>query len=175
MANIFVIFCFSKFPKTDYTYSKLSPHRREIKPGIIAMPNMSRRSLDIHQTRVHDMSARDPAKESYFRSRYLSMATLLKTRSERAADSYYDSQDENDLSQFGRNGSGGRLSSYYTASRTTSKTIIRRFITIVTTIWLTISSAVTRTFRRSETSKWSSYSRVQTEEGNCQIHGLTRF
>lgn len=136
---------------------------------------MSRRSLDIHQTRVHDMSARDPARESYFRSRYLSMTTMLKNRSERAAESYYDSQDENDLSQFGRNGSGGRLSSYYTASRTTSKTIIRRFITIVTTIWLTISSAVTRTFRRSETSKWSSYSRVQTEEGNCKIHGLTRF
>lgn len=30
----------NKFPKTDYTYSKLSQHRREVKPGVIAMPNV---------------------------------------------------------------------------------------------------------------------------------------
>lgn len=172
LINLSRIVCFSKFPKTDYTYSKLSPHRREIKPGIIAMPNMSRRSLEIHQSRVHEMSARDPAKESYFRSRYLSMATLLKTRSERAADNYYDSQDENDLSQFGRNGNGSRLSSYYTASRTTSTTFIRRIVTLITSIWLTISTSVTRIFRKSETPKWSTYSRVQSGEGNLKMHYL---
>ena len=36
---------FSKFPKTDYTYSPLSNCRYEVAPGIMAIPNMSRRSL----------------------------------------------------------------------------------------------------------------------------------
>ncbi|XP_012235981.1 klaroid protein-like isoform X2 [Linepithema humile] len=33
------------FPKTDYTYSQASKCRYEIAPGVLAMPNMSRRSL----------------------------------------------------------------------------------------------------------------------------------
>ena len=33
------------FPKTDYAYSKLSPYHREISPGVMTVPNMSRRSL----------------------------------------------------------------------------------------------------------------------------------
>ncbi|XP_012243955.1 uncharacterized protein LOC100741474 isoform X2 [Bombus impatiens] len=33
------------FPKTDYTYSERSKCRYEIAPGILAMPNMSRRSI----------------------------------------------------------------------------------------------------------------------------------
>lgn len=36
---------FSKFPKTDYTYSTHSKDRVELAPGVVAMPNMSRRSL----------------------------------------------------------------------------------------------------------------------------------
>lgn len=32
-------------PKTDYTYSKFSRYRRELAPGVVAMPNMSRRGL----------------------------------------------------------------------------------------------------------------------------------
>lgn len=35
----------SVFPKTDYTYSERSKCRYEIAPGILAMPNMSRRSI----------------------------------------------------------------------------------------------------------------------------------
>lgn len=38
-------FIFSKYPKTDYTYSPHSRDRQEIAPGVLAMPNMSRRSL----------------------------------------------------------------------------------------------------------------------------------
>ncbi|KAM0725890.1 Klaroid protein [Formica fusca] len=33
------------FPKTDYTYSQTSQYRYEIAPGVLAMPNMSRRSI----------------------------------------------------------------------------------------------------------------------------------
>ncbi|XP_014207848.1 uncharacterized protein LOC106638957 [Copidosoma floridanum] len=35
----------NKFPKTDYTYSKASTCRYEVAPGVMAIPNMSRRSL----------------------------------------------------------------------------------------------------------------------------------
>ncbi|XP_018357132.1 PREDICTED: uncharacterized protein LOC108757212 isoform X1 [Trachymyrmex septentrionalis] len=36
------------FPKTDYTYSPTSQCRYEIAPGILAMPNMSRRSIHVN-------------------------------------------------------------------------------------------------------------------------------
>lgn len=36
---------FSVYPKTDWTYSRSSKHRVELAPGVVAMPNMSRRSL----------------------------------------------------------------------------------------------------------------------------------
>ncbi|CAH0719537.1 unnamed protein product, partial [Brenthis ino] len=35
----------NKYPKTDYTYSHLSRDRVELAPGLVAMPNMSRRPL----------------------------------------------------------------------------------------------------------------------------------
>ncbi|KAF5287508.1 hypothetical protein FQA39_LY04136 [Lamprigera yunnana] len=35
----------NKYPKTDYTYSLNSRDKTEIAPGVVAMPNMSRRSL----------------------------------------------------------------------------------------------------------------------------------
>lgn len=127
----------NKFPKTDYTYSKLSQHRREIKPGVIAMPNMSRRSLEHHQTRVNDMIRRDPAQESFFRSRYEALTTLRKRR---AADSYYDSQDETDIS-FGLN--GGR-------SFTDSRSFFRRLITVITTFFSSTYYRVTSIFRREQ-------------------------
>lgn len=127
----------NKFPKTDYTYSKLSQHRREIKPGVIAMPNMSRRSLEHHQTRVNDMIRRDPAQESFFRSRYEALTSLRKRR---AADSYYDSQDETDIS-FGLN--GGR-------SFTDSRSFFKRLITVITTFFSSTYYRVTNIFRREQ-------------------------
>uniref|UniRef100_A0A1A9ZJC0 Uncharacterized protein n=1 Tax=Glossina pallidipes TaxID=7398 RepID=A0A1A9ZJC0_GLOPL len=60
----------NKTPKTDYTYSKFSPHRRALAPGIIAMPNMSRQSLGGHNDRVRYMIKQDPAREVYIRQRY---------------------------------------------------------------------------------------------------------
>lgn len=154
----------SRFPKTDYTYSPYSKNVREVRPGVIAMPNMSRRSLDHHSERVAQMAARDPAKESYFRSRYLSMTSSIRNRSERAADNFYDSQDESDLSQFGRNDS--RLSSFYTTTRVTSTTIMRRIISVFTTILSVIVSPVTYVIRRNkERAHISAYQRVQTEQG----------
>lgn len=130
----------NKFPKTDYTYSKLSQQRREVKPGVIAMPNMSRRSLEHHQERVATMIRHDPSKESFFRSRYEALTTLRKRN---AFDSYYDSQDETDLS-YALNGSGS-----FTAG---SRSVFRRLITVITTFFTSIYSGVTSIFRSKQTS-----------------------
>lgn len=137
----------NKFPKTDYTYSKLSQQRREIKPGVIAMPNMSRRSLEHHQSRVADMIRRDPAQESFFRSRYEALTTLRKRH---AVDSYYDSQDETDIS-FGLNGSR-----QYSAD---SRSFFRRLITVITTFFSSIYYRTTSIFRREQTSSSIYYAR----------------
>ncbi|XP_037048687.1 uncharacterized protein LOC119083149 isoform X2 [Bradysia coprophila] len=62
-----------KYPKTDYVYSSTySPFRREIKPGVIAMPNMSRRGLDHHLDRIKEMASKNPTHMSATRSRYQS-------------------------------------------------------------------------------------------------------
>ncbi|CAH2037830.1 unnamed protein product, partial [Iphiclides podalirius] len=47
----------NKYPKTDYTYSRLSRDRVELAPGQVAVPNMSRRSLS--QFRVQGPLAAD--------------------------------------------------------------------------------------------------------------------
>lgn len=84
----------NKFPKTDYTYSELSPHRRELGAGIVAMPNMSRRSLDKYQIRVEDMIKQNPTEESFIRRKFLSNMSYQK----KAVDLQYDSADEVDVS-----------------------------------------------------------------------------
>ncbi|XP_043477505.1 uncharacterized protein LOC122508293 isoform X2 [Leptopilina heterotoma] len=44
------------FPKTDYTYSRASQCRYEIAPGVLAMPNMSRRSIHSDCSSTHGSS-----------------------------------------------------------------------------------------------------------------------
>ncbi|XP_033218747.1 uncharacterized protein LOC117174105 isoform X2 [Belonocnema kinseyi] len=44
------------FPKTDYTYSRTSQCRYEIAPGVLAMPNMSRRSIHSDCSSTHGSS-----------------------------------------------------------------------------------------------------------------------
>ncbi|KAH8371399.1 hypothetical protein KR093_007184 [Drosophila rubida] len=82
----------NKTPKTDYTYSELSPHRRQLAPGIVAMPNMSRRSLANHNERVDFMVQQNPAQEEFIRRRYQANYTHLN----------YDSNDEVDITRFGQ-------------------------------------------------------------------------
>lgn len=127
----------NKFPKTDYTYSKLSQQRREIKPGVIAMPNMSRRSLEHHAERVNQMIRRDPAQESFFRSRYEALTTLRKRHT---ADSFYDSQDETDFLNNSRSFS------------TDSRSFFQRVIILITTFFSSIYYRITSIFRRDQSS-----------------------
>lgn len=90
----------NKFPKTDYTYSELSPHRRELSNGIVAMPNMSRKSLDNHQNRVEVMIQNNPLDETYLRKKFLS--TSNTSFQKRSAELAYDSADEVDVTEFRR-------------------------------------------------------------------------
>lgn len=53
--TLIIIYC-STTPKTDYTYSKHSLFRRELAPGIVAMPNMSRPGLRTHTERINYMT-----------------------------------------------------------------------------------------------------------------------
>lgn len=101
---------FSKFPKTDYTYSELSPHRRELAPGFIAMPNMSRKSMDRHVERVNTMIQNNPDQASFIRQRYQWNPRMAARNAANKSFSFfsrnllsYDSQDEVDLSEFDRN------------------------------------------------------------------------
>lgn len=89
----------NKYPKTDYTYSELSPHRRELSNGIVAMPNMSRKSLENHQNRVEMMIHNNPLDETYLRKKFLSTSVNTSFQ-KRSADLLYDSADEVDLTEF---------------------------------------------------------------------------
>lgn len=83
----------NKYPKTDYTYSELSPHRRDLGRGNVAMPNMSRKSLDKFQNRVESMIHHNPQQESFLRRRFFTNNTSINKYS---AQLQYDSQDEVD-------------------------------------------------------------------------------
>lgn len=86
----------NRYPKTDYTYSELSPHRRDLGAGIVAMPNMSRRSLDKYQIRVETMIQNNPAEENKMRRKFLTSNAFFQKRS---AELQYDSADEVDISE----------------------------------------------------------------------------
>lgn len=86
------------------------------------------------------MIRRDPAQESFFRSRYEALTTLRKRY---AADSFYDSQDETDIA-LGLN--GGRSFSVE------SRSFFRRLITVITTFFSSTYYRATNIFRREQPS-----------------------
>jgi hypothetical protein len=88
----------NKYPKTDYTYSELSPHRRELNGGQVAMPNMSRKSLDKYTARVESMIHNNPLDETFLRRKYF--GNTSSSFAKRSADLQYDSADEVDVSDF---------------------------------------------------------------------------
>lgn len=87
----------NKYPKTDYTYSELSPHRRHLGNGVVNMPNMSRRSLEKYTQRVEAMIQNNPQEESFLRRKFLS-----NSFQKRSAELQYDSADEVDVSDLHR-------------------------------------------------------------------------
>lgn len=114
------------------------------------MPNMSRRSLENHNERVNIIAESNPQRALFLRSRYESFS--LRARSNRAADNYYDSQDEIDLSS-------GKAYYYSSAS---SQSWIRRLITVITTLISSTYYGVTDVFRPSKKQDLY-YSRLGTD------------
>lgn len=160
---VFLLF-FSKYPKTDYTYSKLSPHRRELAPGMVAMPNMSRRSLEKHHDRVNLMAQANPEFESYIRKRY---ETRQFTQQQNRAkfNAMYDSQDEVDVV----GGYESRRKSTTTTTNTTTsifkRIIVVRWITSLV-VWL-YESASNVLSGHQTTDVYSN--RVRDDRGSCFV------
>ncbi|XP_017050331.1 LOW QUALITY PROTEIN: uncharacterized protein LOC108094314 [Drosophila ficusphila] len=109
----------NKTPKTDYTYSELSPHRRQLAPGIVAMPNMSRRSLGNHDERVNYMVQQNPDQEEFIRRRY---------QSKYVQHANYDSADELDAT-FGQQ----QKQSWWLIR------LIQLVVSSVTTVWTRVT------------------------------------
>lgn len=126
----------NKFPKTDYTYSELSPHRREIAPGQVIMPNMSRGSLDKHHSRVEYMIQKSPEQAAYIRERYQARTARTAPR----PNLEYDSGDELDYSQFERKRQAEQSSKYAYTTTTITTRFKRAVTTIITTIYIYITS-----------------------------------
>ncbi|XP_055378297.1 klaroid protein [Condylostylus longicornis] len=121
-----------KFPKTDYTYSKLSSHRRELAPGVVAFPNMSRRSLEKHNERITYMLERNPDQAESIRKRFIETLFSKNQRIERKTEDVnqllYDSQDETDLNE----------QNQYNYMR--EESYIRKFITRIVSIFSIFTS-----------------------------------
>ncbi|XP_061386024.1 klaroid protein-like [Musca vetustissima] len=161
-------------PKTDYTYSELSPHRRELAPGIVAMPNMSRKSLENHHERINYMIERDPAQEEYIRRRYESSKY---TQNRRAAEQLaYDSGDEVDYTY--------RRATNRQYNKQQQESWLMRFITtIVTTVTTTWSSITgSNSDQNGGVGRYTSYSSsmyhtklAEEERGffGSVLHGIT--
>lgn len=119
--------------------------RREIGQGYVAMPNMSRKSLDRHVERVNTMIRNNPEQESYLRQRY-QVNPPTSTRTNRSFKLFsrsllnYDSGDEVDLSQFDRR---------TTMTRRQQESIVKRTIVRV---WVWFTSLFT-VFRRTSVTR----------------------
>lgn len=59
------IFGFSVYPKTDWTYSRHSKDRVELAPGVVAMPNMSRRSLHSQERSTEHLLTQSTIQNTY--------------------------------------------------------------------------------------------------------------
>lgn len=118
----------NKYPKTDYTYSELSPHRRNLGNGIVNLPNMSRRSLDKYQARVENMIQNNPQDESFLRRKF-----LTSSFQKRSAELQYDSADEVDVSDLHR--------SLATRRQKQSNFFYRFYLLIITALSSAYSSA----------------------------------
>uniref|UniRef100_A0A182XYJ7 Uncharacterized protein n=1 Tax=Anopheles stephensi TaxID=30069 RepID=A0A182XYJ7_ANOST len=146
----------NKYPKTDYTYSELSPHRREVAPGLVAMPNMSRPSLNKHAERVQTMIERNPEQEAYIRERYTS------ARSRLIRSNPYDSNDESD----GRLSQSRSSNTHRQQHRATieQRSIVSRFFLSIVTLCFTCVDSVRSVFRRREEHHMY-YTRIEDERG----------
>ena len=161
----------NKFPKTDYTYSELSPHRRELAAGMIAMPNMSRPGLSKHAERVTVMIQRNPTQESFIRQRYASSG--LAGGSFAHSDPYDSGEEQLDLSQLSAASRSYRNTSYQRKATTTTvreeqqhRSIVSRFFLSIVNLFYGSAHSVSRMFNKSEHNMY--YTRIEDERGECR-------
>ncbi|XP_061498555.1 klaroid protein isoform X1 [Anopheles gambiae] len=145
----------NKYPKTDYTYSELSPHRREVAPGLVAMPNMSRPSLNKHAERVQTMIQRNPEQEAFIRERYTS------ARSRLVRSNPYDSHDETDELMQSSKSIGVHRQQRVTIEQ---RSIVSRFFLSIVTFFFTCVDSVRSVFRRRDEQQMY-YTRIEDERG----------
>lgn len=154
----------NKFPKTDYTYSELSPHRRELAPGMIAMPNMSRPGLSKHAERVSVMIQRNPTQESFIRQRYANSG--MAGGSFAHSDPYDSGEEQLDVSQLSASRSY-RNTSYQRKTTTVReeqhRSIVSRFFVSIVNLFYGSAHSVSRLFNKSEHNMY--YTRIEDERG----------
>lgn len=156
----------NKFPKTDYTYSELSPHRRELAPGMIAMPNMSRPGLSKHAERISEMIQRNPTQESFIRQRYASSG--LAGGSFAHSDPYDSGEEQLELSQLSasrsyRNTSYLRKGAHTAVHEEQHRSIVSRFFLSIVNLFYGSTHSVSRLFNKSEHNMY--YTRIEDERG----------
>lgn len=127
---------------------------------MVAMPNMSRPSLEHHENRINIMARNNPEQEAYIRQRYQSQKSRYEQQKQTqfSTDNYYDSQDEVDLSELGRYNQYS--SSQYSVHR---ESIVRRVVTSIVSTIYTSWYNMTKVFRRSDNSRDIYYTRIETE------------
>lgn len=101
-----IYFFFSVYPKTDWTYSLHSRDRVELAPGVVAMPNMSRKSIhtqysannnvnsDYYQTEISKntiLRSLDSSSEVHHDSRFNYISNSISAESHKFYEKYtYD-------------------------------------------------------------------------------------
>lgn len=124
---------------------------------MVAMPNMSRSSLDHHHDRIDGMVQRNPSQESYIRKRYQSKQ-YQRTQTQQL-DNLYDSQDEVDVFADNRR-------QYSSTIEYRRQSIISWLFTTIVTTFSSTWSAFTSVFRQSEQDIY--YTRIEVEQGKMR-------
>ncbi|XP_023723329.1 uncharacterized protein LOC111873126 isoform X3 [Cryptotermes secundus] len=134
----------NKFPKTDYTYSRVSPHRKELAPGVIPMPNMSRRSLGTvrqhgsSENRISNSTVAAVSKHDVTKSRWFDHSTSGSQASRKVLEDWaaVDS-DVDDVAE--------SLSKKTSSSRSKQWTVTTRVTSFFLAIWTFITVSYSRT------------------------------
>lgn len=122
---LFLLYFSSVYPKTDWTYSRSSRDRVELAPGVVAMPNMSRRSLHSQERSTDHL---------------LTTTTLPSTNSVKyRGRTLFTDDNYNDEYEY----SSSVATSYH--QQKTETTLLRRFIGVFWTVYTTLVSVVYRT------------------------------
>lgn len=131
---------------------------------MVAMPNMSRRSLEKHHDRVNLMAKANPEFESYIRKRYETRQFTAQNRAK--FDAMYDSQDSQDEVDVVGGYDTNRRSFTSTTTSIFKRIIIVRWITTLV-VWLYESSSSAFSGQQRATNIYSS--QVRDERGRFYL------